>query len=131
PYMNPLEVARALGELDAPLEREDGEDPYAIQRDLQEMMGRLVGIFRTESDLDEALTALDGLRARWANIKVSGGRVYNPGWNLVFELRNLLIVSEAITRSARDRQESRGAHSRLDFPDPDDAHWGKRNTVIA
>ena len=106
----------------------EGEDPYAIQRDLQEMMGRLVGIFRTESDLDEALSRLGELRARWANIKVSGGRVYNPGWNLVFELRNLLIVSEAITRSARGRKESRGAHSRLDFPDLDDAHWGKRNT---
>ena len=107
PYMNPNEVARAVGELDAPLEREDGEDPYAIQRDLQEMMGRLVGIFRTESDLVEALTALGELRARWANIKVSGGRAYNPGWNLVFELRNLLIVSEAIARSARGRKESR------------------------
>ena len=62
---------------------------------------------------------------------MSGGRVYNPGWNLVFELRNLLIVSEAIARSARGRKESRGAHSRLDFPELDDARWGKLNSVIA
>ncbi len=63
-------------------------------------MGRLVGIFRVEADLREALDRLAELRARWANIKVVGGRVYNPGWNLVFELRALLIVSEAIARSA-------------------------------
>ncbi len=61
----------------------------------------------------------------------TGGRAYNPGWNLVFELRALLIVSEAITRSARQRTESRGAHSRLDHPDPDDKHWGKRNSVVS
>jgi succinate dehydrogenase / fumarate reductase flavoprotein subunit len=131
PYMNPNEVARAVHELAAPLERQDGEDPYAIQRDLQTMMGRLVGIFRTEADLDEALGHLAELRARWANIRVPGGRAYNPGWNLVFELRSLLIVSEAIARSARGRKESRGAHSRLDYPALDDAHWGNRNSVIA
>jgi succinate dehydrogenase / fumarate reductase, flavoprotein subunit len=91
----------------------------------------LVGIFRTEADLDEALVHLDELRARWSNIRVTGGRTYNPGWNLVFELRNLLVVSEAVARSARARKESRGAHSRLDYPDLDDAHWGKRNSVIA
>jgi succinate dehydrogenase / fumarate reductase flavoprotein subunit len=131
PYMNPNEVARIVGELGAPLEREEGEDPYAIQRDLQTMMQRLVGIFRTEADLDEALEDLAELRRRWANIRVTGGRVYNPGWNLVFELRNLLIVSEAVARSARARQESRGAHSRIDYPAPDDARWGKLNSVIA
>jgi succinate dehydrogenase / fumarate reductase flavoprotein subunit len=130
PYMNPNEVARAVDELAAPLERPDGEDPYAIQRDLQSTMGRLVGIFRTEADLKEALGCLAELRARWAGIRVTGGRAYNPGWNLVFELRNLLIVSEAIARSALGRQESRGAHSRLDYPAPD-ARWGARNSVVA
>ncbi len=130
PYMNPNEVARAIGELAAPLERPDGEDPYAIQRDLQSTMGRLVGIFRTEADLKEALDCLAQLRSRWAGIRVTGGRAYNPGWNLVFELRNLLIVSEAIARSALGRQESRGAHSRLDYPAPD-ARWGTSNSVIA
>ena len=131
PYMNPIEVGRSVDALAAPLERPAGDDPYAIQRDLQGTMGRLVGIFRTEADLDEALDCLAELRARWDTVRVDGGRRFNPGWNLVFDLRNLLVVSEAITRSARQRQESRGAHSRIDYPDPDDAGWGKRNSVIA
>jgi succinate dehydrogenase / fumarate reductase flavoprotein subunit len=129
-YVDPVQVQAAIRELQAPLDREDGEDPYAIHRDLQSMMQRLVGIFRVESDLDEALAGLADLRARWQGIAVSGGRAYNPGWNLVFELGNMLTVSEAITRSARQRTESRGAHSRLDHPDTDDANWGNRNTVV-
>jgi succinate dehydrogenase / fumarate reductase flavoprotein subunit len=131
PYVDPHQVHAAEAALEAPLARTDGEDPYAIQRDLQEMMQRLVGIFRVESDLDEALTALDALRARLDGVRVAGGRAYNPGWNLAFELRNLLVVSEAITRSARQRTESRGAHSRIDFPATDDAAWGHRNSVVA
>jgi len=129
-YVDPVQVAEAGRALAAPLELEGGEDPYAIQRDLQSVMQRLVGIFRLEADLDEAIVELEALRARWANVAVGGGRAYNPGWNLVFEVGNLLTVSEAITRSARHRTESRGAHSRLDHPDTDDANWGNRNTVI-
>ncbi len=129
PYVDPLQVRAAADELDAPLERPDGEDPYAIQRDLQEMMQRLVGIFRVEEDLNEAIRQLGVLRERLATVKVSGGRVYNPGWNLVFEVSNLLTVSEAIARSARQRTESRGAHSRLDFPDTDEATWNTLNSV--
>jgi succinate dehydrogenase / fumarate reductase flavoprotein subunit len=100
-----------------------------LQRELQDTMQRLVGIFREDGDLAAALDALVDLRRRWAHISVAGGRAYNPGWNLVFELRNLLIVSEAVTRSARERTESRGAHSRIDYPDLDDARWGKVNVV--
>jgi succinate dehydrogenase flavoprotein subunit len=129
-YVDPVQVAEAGRALAAPLEREGGEDPYAIQRDLQAVMQRLVGIFRVEADLDEALAELEALRVRWGNVAVGGGRAYNPGWNLVFEVGNLLTVSEAITRSARHRTESRGAHSRLDHPDTDDAAWGNRNTVV-
>jgi succinate dehydrogenase / fumarate reductase flavoprotein subunit len=129
-YVDPVQVTEAGRALAAPLEREGGEDPYAIQRDLQAVMQRLVGIFRVEADLDEALAELEALRVRWANAAVGGGRAYNPGWNLVFEVGNLLTVSEAITRSAKHRTESRGAHSRLDHPDTDDATWGNRNTVV-
>jgi succinate dehydrogenase / fumarate reductase flavoprotein subunit len=129
-YVDPVQVTEAGRTLAAPLEREGGEDPYAIQRDLQAVMQRLVGIFRVEADLDEALAELEALRVRWANAAVGGGRAYNPGWNLVFEVGNLLTVSEAITRSAKHRTESRGAHSRLDHPDTDDASWGNRNTVV-
>ena len=123
PHLDPVQVQGASRALAAALERADGEDPYAIQRDLQEMMGRLVGIFRIEADLDEAIVALADLRKRWANVRATGGRAYNPGWNLVFELGNLLTVSEAVARSALLRTESRGAHSRLDHPATDEAKW--------
>jgi succinate dehydrogenase / fumarate reductase flavoprotein subunit len=131
PHMDPVQVMSALRELEAPLERTAGEDPYAVMRDLQAVMQQRVGIFRTEEDLDAALLELAELRRRWETVCVDGGRAFNPGWNLVFELGNLLTVSEAIARSARQRTESRGAHSRLDFPDTDDAVWGHRNSVIS
>jgi succinate dehydrogenase / fumarate reductase flavoprotein subunit len=129
PYLDPVQVREAARELARPLQR-DGENPYDLQRDLQDTMQRLVGIFRVQADLEEATTELAKLRARWPGLGVRGGRVFNPGWNLVFELRNLLIVSEAITRLALQRTESRGAHSRLDFPETDDAAWGQRNGVV-
>jgi succinate dehydrogenase / fumarate reductase flavoprotein subunit len=121
----------ALRDLEAPLERTVGESPYEVLRDLQALMQERVGIFRVQDDLDAALIELAELRKRWASVCVDGGRAFNPGWNLVFELGNLLTVSEAIARSARQRTESRGAHSRLDFPDTDDDGWGQRNSVVA
>jgi succinate dehydrogenase / fumarate reductase flavoprotein subunit len=129
-YVDPAQAQRAARELAAPLERPDGEDPYAVQRDLQATMQALVGIFREERDLVEALDRLTELETRWGSIKVDGGRVFNPGWDLVFELRNLLTVSRAVTLSARQRTESRGAHSRVDYPGQDDANWGGVNSVI-
>jgi succinate dehydrogenase / fumarate reductase, flavoprotein subunit len=131
PYVDPVQVQSATRALAAPLERRDGEDPYAIQRDLQSVMQRFVGIFREEADLDEAIRELAELRRRWGTVRVTGGRVFNPGWDLVFELGNLLTVSEAIARSARQRTESRGAHSRIDYPATDDRTWGGRNSVVA
>ncbi|HEY4227195.1 MAG TPA: fumarate reductase/succinate dehydrogenase flavoprotein subunit [Candidatus Limnocylindrales bacterium] len=130
PYVDPVQVADAARELAAPLERETGEDPYAMQRDLQDVMQRLVGIYRIEADLHEAIAEIGRIRARLPGLAVRGGRVYNPGWNLAFEVRNLLVVSEAVTRSALQRTESRGAHSRLDFPETDQAAWGGRNGVV-
>jgi succinate dehydrogenase / fumarate reductase flavoprotein subunit len=129
-YVDPVQVRDAVRGLAAPRERAGGEDPYALQRDLQATMHSLVGIFRVDADLAEALDRLAELQTRWQGVGVSGGRAYNPGWNLVFELRNLLTVSEAITRSARQRTESRGAHSRIDFPATDDDAWGHRNSVV-
>jgi succinate dehydrogenase / fumarate reductase, flavoprotein subunit len=126
PWVSPIQVGEALAELEAPLERKHGEDPYRIQADLQATMQSLVGIFRTESDLDEAIGRIAELRRRLSEVRVEGGRAYNPGWNLVMELRNLLIVSESIVRSARLRTESRGAHSRLDHPAAD-PKWASVN----
>jgi len=77
-------------------------------------MSSLVGIFRVESDLVEAIESIEGYKERWSSLTVQGPRRFNPAWDLVFELRNMLVVSEAIARSALERTESRGAHSRLD-----------------
>ena len=87
PHVDPVQVQDAKRELEAPLERTTGEDPYAIQRDLQSTMQRLVGIFREDADLGDALAELAVLRSRSESMCVAGGRAYNPGWNLVFELR--------------------------------------------
>ena len=97
----------------APFERR-GEDPNRLHAELQATMSSLVGIFRTESDLSTAIARLEGYKERWQGLAVTGPRRFNPGWDLVFELRNMLAVSEAIARSALERTESRGAHSRLD-----------------
>jgi succinate dehydrogenase / fumarate reductase flavoprotein subunit len=88
-----------------------------------------VGIFRVKADLVEALKRIAAIRERSTRLKVSGGRAFNPGWNLVFEVRNLIDISEAITRSALQRTESRGAHSRLDHPATEKA-WSKKNIVV-
>jgi succinate dehydrogenase / fumarate reductase flavoprotein subunit len=129
PWLDPASIQAALAELAAPLQDGEGESPYRIHEELQEAMQSRVGIFRTADDLDDAINALDAIRARWPNIRVSGGRAYNPSWNLVFEVRNMLIAAEAVARSARQREESRGAHSRIDFPDLDEK-WGRKNSVV-
>ncbi len=134
PYVDPVQVREGVRELAAPLDQAaggsgTGDDPYALQRDLQTVMDAGVGIFRIEADLKAAIAELGRLNGRWPGLAAAGGRVFNPGWNLVFEVRNLLIVSEAIARSALQRTESRGAHSRLDHPQTDEAAWGNRNSV--
>jgi succinate dehydrogenase / fumarate reductase flavoprotein subunit len=107
----------------------DAENPYSIQHDLQEMMQRLVGIVRNESEMREAAAALQQLRARAARVAVHGHREYNPGWHTALDLRNLLTVSEAITICAIERKESRGGHFREDFPEKG-AEFGKVNMVV-
>jgi succinate dehydrogenase / fumarate reductase flavoprotein subunit len=94
-----------------------GENPYAVQADLQQTMQALVGIVRTEAEMVEALQKLDGLRERASRSGVAGHREFNAGWHTCLDLRNLLDVSEAITRSAIERRESRGGHFREDYPD--------------
>jgi succinate dehydrogenase / fumarate reductase, flavoprotein subunit len=96
-----------------------GENPYKIQQDLQNMMQDLVGIVRVEEEMKRALEGLDGLKRRAASVGVTGHREYNTGWHGAQDLRNLLIVSEAIARSAIERKESRGGHFRSDYPDKD------------
>jgi succinate dehydrogenase / fumarate reductase, flavoprotein subunit len=106
----------------APFERgADTDNPFRIQQDLQGMMQDLVGIVRDEQEMREALERIAGLRERSATIGVTGHREYHTGWHTAQDLENLLTVSEAITRSAIERRESRGGHFRQDFPDKDPA----------
>ena len=130
PDADPDQLEVELVNLAAPFRRPDSESPYRLQAELQETMQSLVGIYRTAEDLEEAIRRIADLRRRWSRCRVSGDRTYNPGWDLVFELRNLLTISEAIARSALQRPESRGAHSRLDHPDAD-AEWGRLNSVVS
>jgi succinate dehydrogenase flavoprotein subunit len=120
----------AEAELAAPFDRPAGENPYRLHADLQAVMQSLVGIFRTGPDLEAALARIAQLRERWETVQVVGARAYNPGWNLAFELRNMLVCAEAVTRSALQRTESRGAHARLDHPDLDPG-WGTRTSTVA
>ncbi len=114
----------------APFERgAQGENPYAIQHELQDRMQALVGIVRVESEMVEALDVVRKLRARASNAGVPGNRHYNAGWHTAMDLDNLLTVSEAITRAAILRKESRGAQFREDFPDKD-PEWGKYNIIV-
>jgi succinate dehydrogenase / fumarate reductase flavoprotein subunit len=93
-------------------------------------MQKLVGIFRTEADLEQALEILNSLKARAAKVRVEGSRMFNPGWHLARDLQNMLTVAEAVARCALARKESRGAHSRLDYPEYD-VIWEKQNNVIS
>ncbi|MGH9739860.1 MAG: FAD-binding protein [Candidatus Acidiferrales bacterium] len=129
PVLDHVQIDEAERQMLAPFERTDGESPYQIHHDLQETMQHLVGIFRNEEDLKKALVELDKLSERAKRIRVEGSRLYNPGWHLSQDLRNMLIVSEACTHAALARKESRGAHSRLDFPKTEEA-WGQKNHVI-
>jgi len=99
-----------------PLERAEGESPYAIHGELQVIMNDLVGLIRRESELKTALVELDKLRSRVAQVSAPGGRAYNPGWHLALDLRNMLEVAECVAQAALERQESRGGHTREDYP---------------
>ncbi|HET7357391.1 MAG TPA: fumarate reductase/succinate dehydrogenase flavoprotein subunit [Nocardioidaceae bacterium] len=106
-----------------------GENPYTIQKDLQETMQQLVGIIRKADELSQSLEELQKLKERARHLEVEGNRQYNPGWHLALDLRNMLLVSESIAKAALERQESRGGHTRDDFPGPDDT-WGALNLVV-
>ena len=113
----------------APFERTAGPAAYEVQFQLQEMMQDLVGIVRRQDEMERALDGLENLSARAAKVSVPGNREYNPGWHTALDLQNLLTVSEAITRAAIERKESRGAHFRDDYPEKD-AEAAKFNIVI-
>jgi succinate dehydrogenase flavoprotein subunit len=119
-------MARAMVE---PFGRSGGENPYAIQAELQETMQNLVGIIRTEREMRQALSTIETLKERAKKVRVDGGRVYNPGWHVALDLASLLTVAECTTLAALERKESRGGHTRDDHPYTDDT-WGKVNVVL-
>jgi succinate dehydrogenase / fumarate reductase flavoprotein subunit len=123
-------VNKAIQDSLAPFERGDsGENPYKVQSDLQDTMQALVGIVRTESEMQEALRRIAQFKERAARVGVCGHREYHAGWHTALDLRNLLAVSEAITRSAIERRESRGGHFREDYPDKA-AEFGTVNIMV-
>ena len=129
PSIDNAQIDQAEKELLAPFSNSGTESPYAVHRDLQEVMQNLVGIFRTDLDLKKALAELAKLKTRAANVSVEGSRLFNPGWHLSYDLKAMLIVSEAVTHSALARTESRGAHSRIDHPNLDPV-WEKKHNII-
>ncbi len=112
----------------APFSREGGENPYTVHRDLQETMHNLVGIIRNAEEMSRALEQIEKFKDRVGHVSVEGHRQYNPGWHLSIDLKNMLLVSEAIARAALERKESRGGHTRDDYP-ATDSSWGNVNVL--
>jgi len=123
------QIADAFRAATAPLHREQGENPYVLHEDLQDIMGECVGIVRTGEELTRGIERIAGLRERVAEMRAPGASQYNPGWHEALSVQALITVSEAVARAALTREESRGAHTRLDCPGEQEA-WGGRNIVV-
>ena len=130
PAVRDADLAAAQAEALAPLERAAGENPYTVHGELQQIMSDLVGIIRREDEIKTALTELEALRARAAAVRAEGGRAYNPGWHLALDLRNIVLIAECVAQAALERQESRGGHTRDDFPEMS-AEWRKVNLICS
>jgi succinate dehydrogenase / fumarate reductase flavoprotein subunit len=128
--VNPADVDAAAKAALAPFERgAAGENPFTVQSELQDIMQNLVGIVRTESEMQQALEKIAALRARAARAGITGNIEYNTGWHTALDLDNMLSISEMIAIAALERKESRGGHFRDDYPDKS-AEWGKYNLKI-
>jgi succinate dehydrogenase / fumarate reductase flavoprotein subunit len=129
PAARAADVDAAASEALRPFTGHGTENPYTVQQDLQDVMFSLVGIIRTAAEMEQALQQVNQLKERAAAVTVEGGRAYNPGWHTALELRSMLTVSEAVARAALERKESRGGHTRDDYPATDE-HWGTVNLVL-
>ena len=121
-------IKKASEYLNAPFKNTDGENPYTIHAELQQTTNDLVGIIRIKHELEESVTKIAELRKRAVNAKAEGGKNFNPGFHLALDLDNMLLVSEAIARCALQREESRGGHTREDFPKMDPT-WRQVNSI--
>lgn len=130
PAVDQAQVTAAADQALAVFEPSRDENPYAVHEELRDMMQANVGIVRVEAELQQALEQLQGLRQRASRVRAGGNIQYNPGWHLALDLENMLDISEAVARAALLRQESRGAHTREDFPDSSD-DWGQVNLIVS
>jgi succinate dehydrogenase / fumarate reductase flavoprotein subunit len=130
PVAGDADLAAARAEALAPLERSGGENPYTVHGEVQQTMSDLVGIIRKEDDIKAALAELEKLRARAANVSAEGGAAYNPGWHLALDLRNIMLIADCVAQAALERQESRGGHTRDDFPEMS-AEWRKVTLICS
>jgi succinate dehydrogenase / fumarate reductase flavoprotein subunit len=130
PTASDADLAAARAEALAPLERSGGENPYAVHAEVQQTMSDLVGIIRTEDEIKTALAELEKLRVRAAQVSAEGSAVYNPGWHLALDLRNILLIADCVAQAALERQESRGGHTRDDFPAMS-PQWRKVNLICS
>ncbi|MDQ1614718.1 MAG: succinate dehydrogenase / fumarate reductase, flavoprotein subunit [Actinomycetota bacterium] len=128
PAVSERDVESARRTAEAPFDGDGGENPYTIHADLQQTMNDLVGIIRKREEIEEALSRLEELKSRAKRIGVQGDKIFNPGWHLAIDLSNMLIVSECVARAALIREESRGGHTRDDFPGMSD-EWRKVNLI--
>ncbi len=126
---NEADIKAAIDEVLAPFSLTQGPSPYQVHEKLQDLMQNEVGIMRTEQDLKHAIEALAQLRKEAQSVRVTGSRIYNPGWHLAYDLKTMINTSEATARCALQRTESRGAHTRLDFP-ATSPEWGKVNSTV-
>ena len=123
-------LAAAQAEAIAPLERAGGENPYTVHSEVQQTMSDLVGIIRRESEIKTAIAELEKLRERAVQVSAEGGAAYNPGWHLALDLRNIMLIAACVAQAALERQESRGGHTRDDFPGMS-PEWRKVNLIVA
>jgi succinate dehydrogenase / fumarate reductase flavoprotein subunit len=130
PTVPEADIAAAAAEAVAPLERSGGENPYAVHSELQQTMNDLVGLIRRESEMTTALKELEKYKERVAKVSAEGGTGYNPGWHLALDLRNMLLVAECVAMAALERQESRGGHTRDDYPEMS-PEWRKTNLMLS
>lgn len=128
PGIDTAAVNDRITQFQSPFAGEGKENPYTLHRELQDTMQLNVGIIRTESEMNSALEDIAALRERAANVAVEGNVQYNPGWHLALDLEHMLNVAEAITKGALERKESRGGHTRDDYPGPTE-EFGKVNVV--
>jgi succinate dehydrogenase / fumarate reductase flavoprotein subunit len=124
------EIEAASHEALAGFDRPEGPNAFTLHDDLKDKMQTFVGIIRTEEDLTKGLEHIERLKKESEHVKVEGNRHYNAGWHQAIDMRNMLIVSEAMARAALARKESRGGHARDDFPEMDKAHFAKVNVVL-